>query len=200
MRRNRARRAAAYGASAWALVLAAGLASISGCGASHDSIAQTIGQPIATWSLYRTLPGGAVDTLLDADLRGKKYVVVLVKATCPACTSEGPSLPILEREYAGRLRMVVASISPDAETEEYARSTGLEKRVYLGAMPLAARFHVRYVPLMLFVGGDGRIAHVIEGSRSIGELRTALDEFAADRRIEIAPVAEHSLLREMLLR
>lgn len=180
------------------LAIAAGLDGCQRGDAEQQRVVQLIGKPIANWSLQRASASGARATLSNADLRGQKYVVVIVKADCPECRSEGSSLRTLQQEYGSRLPMVVASISGDAETAEYARITGMEHEIYLGGMPLAAKLDVRYVPVMFFVRSDGHIEHLIEGNRSLPELRAAFDAFAGGKQITVAPVVQRSLLKDVL--
>jgi thioredoxin 1 len=110
-------------------------------------------------------PPKNVKTIAEAEFdaeviqAGRPVVVDFFAPWCGPCKTLAPRLDALAAEYSGRIKFVSVNVDQSPA--------------------LAARFEVRGVPTLLFIGRDGKIAATSIGSVSAAVLRAKLEALTA---------------------
>jgi thiol-disulfide isomerase/thioredoxin len=123
-------------------------------------------------------PGTTVHPMNDVDLKGHRTVFAIIAPFCPHCRKEATVLTGLKAQYAGKLQFIFASVGNAKDTKSFVHDMGLTDCTYLGGLPIAVGANVHHLPLLLFIGDDGKVAYV-QHHEVTHELEQAiLDAFA----------------------
>ena len=121
----------------------------------------------------QTVPGVPMTDSHDRQVtlrsRGKPMVVLFWTTWCGRCASALRVTREVEQRYAAsvnvRLINVAVSESGRASIAQFLDQNRVQSSVYLDTLGEAAdRWHVRAVPALYFVAGDGKVTGVLEGA------------------------------------
>ena len=119
---------------------------------------------------------GRVETLLQ--MRGKPVLVDFWATSCPICLAEMPDIRALQKELAGRFRLVAVAMPYDRAdwVLDYKRRFFPELPVALDPMGKIVRAWgpVQGTPTRVLIDRDGRVAHYMVGAVDAQVLRARL--------------------------
>lgn len=99
-------------------------------------------------------------------LSGRSYCLIFFRTDCEHCRQELIEIDKLLPQFAGRLPLFAVSLNSAEETRRVREQWRLTMATHVAPVDLAQSLNVRSVPLLILVGGDGRISYVQKGERS----------------------------------
>ncbi len=120
------------------------------------------------------------------ELRGKVVMLDFWATWCAPCVAEMPSLSKLAREYEGKGLVFLAVNRDEAEIAPAQvgvfiaqRASELSKSVVFGDDRMAMSYAVEALPMMYFIGRDGRVLESYMGYVSESALRRRIESALA---------------------
>jgi peroxiredoxin len=134
------------------------------------------------------LPGARAPVIAGVDAEGP-HALVFFKVTCPTCQMAAPALSSLAEAFDGRV--VGVGQDPEGALEDFARAYAFSAPALSDPAPYPASqaYDIEHVPTVVVIGGDGRVADVVE-SWDRGGLNRAARTLAA--ALGVTPVTVSS--------
>ncbi len=116
------------------------------------------------------------------ELRGQVLMLDFWATWCPPCVAEMPVLMKLAREYESRGLVFLAANRDEADGARAQvgvfiaeRAPELAKNVVFADDAMAASYGVDSLPMLYFIGKDGRVLEAYSGYASEGQLRRRIE-------------------------
>ncbi len=111
-----------------------------------------------------TVSGGRVGL---RELAGKNTLLIFWKSTCPYCVKEAPGLSEIVKASSGDVQIVAINTGRDTvqDAQRFAQESGFPFTVAVDEDKSArTAYGLKIVPTLFWVGSDGTIQAVYEGS------------------------------------
>jgi thiol-disulfide isomerase/thioredoxin len=150
---------------------------LGGCGSSSSTVSTTEATTISgnTAPDFSGVTLDGVQVSLSA-YRGKPVVLVFMASWCGPCQQEAPEIDSFYRQARDKAEVLAMDVNDSQEAiRELVTSNGWTFPVMLNADSAASAYGVRFIPTVVVVDSEGRIAEKIVGGTNASDLSLLID-------------------------
>ena len=162
------------------LALAVALGSLGGCGSDLNT-GSTPGSAAPTEDMAPDFSGVTLDGVQVSlsDYGGKPLVLVFMASWCGSCVDEAPEIDNFYREQSEKAEVLAMDVNDsEADIRELMNTEGWTFPVMLSADSAARAYGVRFIPTVIVIDSEGRIAGKLVGGASASDLSALIDGLA----------------------